>query len=240
MPKKLLLLLAFPLMLCRVSYAQTYGIKAVYFREIIVPENISSLPDDPVKQQALEQLSAKNRFCEMYYSNGEYGFLPAENASRNGVVQVEGDGSLYAAADGKEEVMQTELIDKTFIVKSPREKREWVKGTEQREVMGMVCVKATWMKDSNEVVAWFCPEIPIPVGPMGYGGLPGMILHLVEFGLMTYTVQSVEYLQAPVKMFPPTKGGSVVSREKFKEIRDKRMKSMGLETGKVGVQIIEM
>ena len=30
------------------------------------------------------------------------------------------------------------------------------------------------------VVAWFTPEIPIATGPSWYGGLPGLILEIVE------------------------------------------------------------
>lgn len=239
MKKKILVFLALTIAFCGESFAQSKGIKAVYYREIIVPENIRSMPDGPTKQQALEQLSAKNKVCELYYANGEYGFLPSENALQNGVVQVEGDGSVYISADDKESVTQTEIIDKTFLIKEPKVERNWVIGTETREVLGKRCVKATYTKGKNQIVAWFCPEIPLPVGPMGYGGLPGKILQLVENGLMSYTVHSVEYLQAAVKMIPPKKG-PVVTREKFNEILAKRLKSAGLEAGKVGVQVLEL
>lgn len=33
---------------------------------------------------------------------------------------------------------------------------------------------------SHPIYAWFTPEIPVPFGPAGYGGLPGLIIELVE------------------------------------------------------------
>jgi len=33
-------------------------------------------------------------------------------------------------------------------------------------------------KKPKVVTAWFCPKIPIPLGPKGFGGLPGLILSL--------------------------------------------------------------
>jgi GLPGLI family protein len=33
---------------------------------------------------------------------------------------------------------------------------------------------------SEPIYAWFTPEIPVPYGPAGYGGLPGLILELIE------------------------------------------------------------
>lgn len=30
------------------------------------------------------------------------------------------------------------------------------------------------------VIAWFCPELPYSFGPKGYGGLPGLILELID------------------------------------------------------------
>lgn len=73
-----------------------------------------------------------------------------------------------------------------YVLKKPVLKYDWELSTESKLIQGLVCYKAT----VNEVVvnpagtfkflitAWFCPKIPISSGPLGFGGLPGLILEL--------------------------------------------------------------
>jgi GLPGLI family protein len=42
------------------------------------------------------------------------------------------------------------------------------------------------------LIAWYCPEIPVPFGPLGYGGLPGLILELQERNVL-YGVQKMNF-----------------------------------------------
>lgn len=47
------------------------------------------------------------------------------------------------------------------------------------------------------IIAWFCPDLPSEFGPMGYGGLPGLILELQERNIV-YGVQKIN-LEANIK-----------------------------------------
>jgi len=46
--------------------------------------------------------------------------------------------------------------------------------------------KALYNKKTIEVVAWFAPEIPYNYGPLGYYGLPGLILELQGYDFIIY------------------------------------------------------
>lgn len=72
-----------------------------------------------------------------------------------------------------------------YIVKKQNVKN-WTLSNESKLIDNYLCYKATTEnivvnKDKtfrHPIIAWFCPQIPFPFGPAGYGGLPGLILEL--------------------------------------------------------------
>ncbi|RAR48069.1 GLPGLI family protein [Flavobacterium lacus] len=77
-------------------------------------------------------------------------------------------------------------IGKLIIKKPP--KKNWKILDEQKVIDGYICYKATneYIVENgvgiftHPVIAWFCPQLPFPFGPNGYGNLPGLILELQE------------------------------------------------------------
>lgn len=69
-------------------------------------------------------------------------------------------------------------------------KTNWTLTKETKLIDNYLCYKATMTIDivnsvgtfKRQIVAWYCPKIPVPFGPKGYGGLPGLILELQEKG----------------------------------------------------------
>lgn len=56
----------------------------------------------------------------------------------------------------------------------------WVIGAETKEICGYKCVKATCHWRGRDYTAWFTSEIPVPVGPWKFGGLPGLIMKVSD------------------------------------------------------------
>ncbi len=58
------------------------------------------------------------------------------------------------------------------------------------------CIKAIWKcsRCKNPTEAWFTPEIPVPFGPAGYGGLPGLILELKKYRTIL-TAEKIQWLK---------------------------------------------
>lgn len=64
----------------------------------------------------------------------------------------------------------------------------WTFVNETKQIDQYLCFKATTfitIKNSvgefkRTIIAWYCPAIPVPFGPKGYGDLPGLILELQE------------------------------------------------------------
>jgi GLPGLI family protein len=120
-----------------------------------------------------------------------------------------------------------ELFEKPFLIKDDVKKLQWKVMGEAKQIAGFVCQKAVTTVDSNEVVGWFCPTIPVPAGPNGYGQLPGMILELVtDKGRITLTADTVEFKPIATNDFEQPKGGKVVTRAEYDEIFKEKMKEM--------------
>jgi GLPGLI family protein len=65
-------------------------------------------------------------------------------------------------------------------------KNNWILTNETKLIDNYLCYKATNVYTvmngskifSHPVIAWYCPKLPFPYGPVGYGNLPGLILEL--------------------------------------------------------------
>lgn len=64
--------------------------------------------------------------------------------------------------------------------------RDWEIAAQTKVIDGYKCYLAKsvnqikWKEKvfNHQVFAWFCPDLPYSIGPMGYGGLPGLILEI--------------------------------------------------------------
>lgn len=83
-------------------------------------------------------------------------------------------------------IEQREFLGKLFNITSGLNNHSWIITNQSKKIAGYVCYKATskkieksFINDSfNEIYyeAWFTPEIPVPFGPDGIDGLPGLVL----------------------------------------------------------------
>lgn len=100
---------------------------------------------------------------------------------------------------------------------------KWTLTNEIKYIDNYKCIKATATiaKDLGNkkttkfpLIAWYCPEIPIATGPLGYGGLPGLILELQE-RIITYGAKSISF---NLKDFVPSQkpiDGKLITQEEL-------------------------
>ena len=124
-------------------------------------------------------------------------------------------------------VEKKEFMDKTFLIRDTLELAKWKITGEQKEVSGMNCMKAVYIPDEGDttkIEVWFTPEIPVSSGPAGYGGLPGLILHLdVDEGAIQISVSNIVMRELEKGEIKEPKKGKEVTQEEFEEIRRKKM-----------------
>ena len=123
----------------------------------------------------------------------------------------------YVDFDEATYTQERNFMERTFLVSGEFEPLEWKLPGDEASILGHHVLKATAMKDTISVEAWFAPGIPVPGGPALYGGLPGLILMLsLDEGHETYTAAEVDLETVP-EFEKPSKGRSVTV-EKFDQI----------------------
>lgn len=85
----------------------------------------------------------------------------------------------------------------------------WKITTEKKQIDRFTCYKATKTAVvkrgkktfSTPMIAWFCPDIPISIGPLDFGGLPGLVME-AQTNKYLYGLKQIQFrdLTIPFKM----------------------------------------
>lgn len=109
---------------------------------------------------------------------------------------------------------------------------QWNLENKQKTINGYKCYKAVGEeKTSNngnevttQVVAWYAPDIPFNFGPIGYNGLPGLIVSLSTRG-EHYFLEDIQLSKDKKEIDEPTKGERMTYQE-FVGMFDKKMEKI--------------
>ena len=128
-----------------------------------------------------------------------------------------GTSVFYSSKNSRLE--QADIFGETFLV--TKNDLKWKLLNEQKKIGDYNCFKAIarieklYKGDKKEYLktAWYCPEINASFGPIGYSGLPGLILELSD-GKHRYVASKIRLNPtsfAPIKV--PSKGKKVTDEE---------------------------
>jgi len=183
--------------------------------------------------------------AELLYHDGQaiYKNLPrseeevAEQASHGRRMRFgmrNADDIVWLDYENNRRVESREFMDKKFLITGEPEAFEWKLTGETKQVGQYLCHQATYQDSTENVVAWFTPQLPVPLGPSRYGQLPGLILHVdVNDGERTLTALEInldEELDTSLIVEP--KKGKEVTQEEFRSIMHEKMKEMGAQGGR--------
>ena len=180
---------------------------------------------DPLMEMISKKLAESKTIYKLVFSEGKVLFraVQSEGARLN-------SQTIFYDMNAQTKWTAETFMDKDFLVEEPLVQPEWEIREETRMIAGRLCSKAVLKGDtSNSLVAWFSPETPLPIGPAGLGGLPGIIVQL-DLALMTYTMQEIKPLESVPEMTPPTKG-TKVTREEYLEIMKKKTGNADVKSG---------
>lgn len=125
-----------------------------------------------------------------------------------------------------------DFMGRTFLIKDEQPMLAWKLTGEQSEFDGYVVHRATAVRDSSTVEAWFAPEIPLAIGPGPFGGLPGAILVLtIDEGRTTFTATEVLMGELEEDSIQEPEEGREVTKEEFDEIVEEKRKDMEAQFG---------
>lgn len=170
----------------------------------------------------------------LLFSNNESLFQAIEKMSKDdidefAILTVGGNGSFYVNSTTNEKLHQMEAFGKQFLIKDNIAKIRWNLSNDTKKVLQYDCRKATTIKIvenekglfRKEVIAWYAPEIPISFGPIGYGGLPGLILELDIENESNFSVKKIKINSKKEINIKKPKKGKLVSNEGFNNIAKK-------------------
>ncbi len=145
----------------------------------------------------------------------------------------------YRNYDLQKNVEIRELAGQKFLVEDTLKRMPWKLTGETKKIQNYDCMKATMINKANNqpIVAWFTEAIPVPSGPAGFGGLPGLILEVdVNDGDMVYKTTKIDFKSLTGNDLKTPSGGKKITNAEFNKKRDEYMKEMGASGG--GIRII--
>lgn len=107
----------------------------------------------------------------------------------------------------------------------------WKIESESKLIDNKLCFKATCIdytlfkgKAKNKfITAWFCPEIPLNIGPLCYNGLPGLIMELTINEETSYVLNKIEYIKdIEIKEIQ----GKEIDFESYEKLQDKHLQEL--------------
>ena len=109
---------------------------------------------------------------------------------------------------------------------------DWKLHSETKKIQDFVCYKATAVIEiinsvgifKRNVVAWYCPKIPVSFGPKGYGGLPGLILEFEEKNI-TFGAKKITLNPTNIIIEKPSKY-KIVFEIEYEKMVDKSMQTI--------------
>lgn len=128
---------------------------------------------------------------------------------------------------------QRDFMSRKFLITST-DKNPWKMTGKQKKVLDFPCQQATMVQDSQEVVAWFTPAIPVATGPRGINGLPGMILEVSVGNLFTIQATKVTPGAVDKKLLVKPTEGKKMTEEQFEAVVKEKTKEMQEQYGGSG------
>jgi len=127
-----------------------------------------------------------------------------------------GGGVFYQNKEDDLVLKQLSVMAGTFLI-SNKLFSNWEITKETKNIAGLLCYKATRTCKScpnkeNESV-WFTPDIPVSFGPLGYGGLPGLVVEFEKGLLLTIRLETIEYTDKEIYIDKPSKGKEITLEE---------------------------
>lgn len=128
----------------------------------------------------------------------------------------------YKNINSKEKIYQAELQGQKFNIQLPFEQYKWEISQEYKYINGFKCYKATTSFEkadkgrgtlkSYSPIVWFTPEIPLPYGPKGLDGLPGLVLEA--------TIDGFDYIYSSKIIFDDNSNNKIENPAKGKTITE--------------------
>lgn len=131
------------------------------------------------------------------------------------------DGVLYKNYGDGRLLEEASLEGKKYIIADTLHQPAWKLSDDTATILGHPCKKATMTTPrGGKVVAWYSSDIPLPIGPDQFSGLPGAVLKAdVDEGGIVFTVKEIRDVVESRQLKAPS-GGRLISRADYMKKMD--------------------
>jgi GLPGLI family protein len=233
------------------SFAQQTTGKAVYMETVKFGAALQDIKIEGDAAKFADLLPKEQSFSrELYFTSAASLYKPMQKDASDNTYKEGGatirinmdvpEEKIYRGMEEKKLVQQKEFMGRKFLVTSEIKKADWKMTGKQKTVLGYPCQQATTMHDSEQVVAWFTPAIPVSTGPSEAGGLPGLILAMEVGKIYTVEAVSVELKEFDKKLLAKPTEGKKMTEAQFEAMMKEKRKEMEGEGGGNGNVIIRV
>lgn len=207
----------FTLFISFTLYAQNYSALDVTYEVIFKPKNLDSAKLKATNNNSIKYLIENNKPTTAILNirnnkslfNALKMMLPDENEKQYifSYNLAGGESKFYNDLISKEKIMISTLLGAEMRVTFKED--DWELKQESKQINSYTSFKA-YLKSEPNIIAWYCPEIPVSSGPKGFSGLPGLILEL--------QVPKGYFIAREIKFLDATKQNEITRPSKGKEI----------------------
>lgn len=147
----------------------------------------------------------------------------------NAVLFIGAGGVYYTDIEQDLSLHQLNYINRLWLIQREISALDWTISNQTKRINGYVCRKATSVYRSTflpkaKLTAWFASKIPFQYGPLGIGGLPGMILEL-DHGYFHYYADDMDFNESDREIEKPSEG-KLLPLEEYDKQRKKIAEEM--------------
>ena len=204
--------------------------------------NLNTIDDKLKDNYNSEQLAfLKNRYknynslnYKLLYNNNESLFFLTDsilgvsrqfdkvNKELQGIIKTERNKKYYRNISNKELLYTTRISGEPFLITFNTDSLEWKLTNKHMKIGNYDCFQAILVKgnyllafDEKLIISvWYAPSIPVPFGPLFFGGLPGLVMQL-ELGPKTYYVDHIKFNQQ--HKIEPLKNGKPMTMKQYSD-----------------------
>jgi len=134
------------------------------------------------------------------------------------------EGILYKNYSTGRQLEEATLEEKRYIITDSIKTLPWKLSDETATLLGHSCKKATATNSrGNKLAAWYSEDIPVPVGPDKFSGLPGAVLKLdMDSAGVVFTATQIQATANAKDLKAPANGKSI-TRGDYEKILDQVM-----------------
>ncbi len=211
--------------LCIISLSvksQPKGIKYTYVATMSIKPGFLEIENEMVKQIMLERLRNDKKVYSLIVADNKYLFQKDVVESIDKMPLEVDVKTIYIDFNDSTQIVQSTYGDNLYLVNGPLKKYHWILSSDSKEISGKTCYKAI-LKNDPTITAWFTPDIPLGYAPLGYYGLPGLVVSM-ETPIYTLNLKEITDVR-DFKFIIPNEGKSILEKD-FERLINKNAKKI--------------